>query len=242
MNNGNIRWYSTICIKIVTVAILCCSIVLGGFSTYDAINEQKELNNDLHRLARITSQRLSRHLIGPMWDLDNDLVDSTLEAEMLEDKIQAIVVWDSDTKAVFSARERGAAGNLQVSSGAIAGDLIQSSSDVSNGERSIGEVAVFVSKKQLAQQLAHTTEFSVITMIALIITMAVVMTIMINQVIIGPISRLSGHVKAISHGDLKRNIEVESSDEIGQLAYAFHRMQKSLRVAFKRIYSKAKKS
>lgn len=242
MSKGNIRWYSTIRIKIVTVVILCCSIVLGGLSAYNAINAQKELNNDLHRLAGITSQRLSKHLIGPMWDLDNDLVDSTLEAEMLEDKIQAIVVWDSDTKAVFSARERGAAGNLQVSSGAIAGDLIQSSSDVSNGERSIGEVAVFVSKNQLAQQLAHTTESSIITAIALIITMVIVMTIVINQVIIGPISRLSEHVDAISHGDLKRNIEVESSDEIGQLAHAFHRMQSSLRVAFKRIYSKAKKS
>jgi HAMP domain-containing protein len=32
----------------------------------------------------------------------------------------------------------------------------------------------------------------------------------------------------------------ESNDEIGQLAEAFHRMQTSLRVAFKRIYTKAR--
>ena len=242
MSKGNIRWYSTIRMKIVTVVILCCTIVLGGLSAYNTVNEQKELTNELERLARITSQRLSKHLIGPMWDLDNDLVDSTLEAEMLEDKIQAIVVWDSDTKAVFSARERGPVGNLQVSSGAIAGDLIKSSSDVNNGEKSIGEVAVFVSKKQLNQQLTQTAEASIITLIALIIAMAIVMTIVMNQVIIGPITRLAQHADDISHGDLKQNIVAESNDEIGQLAEAFHRMQTSLRVAFKRIYLKSKKS
>jgi methyl-accepting chemotaxis protein len=242
MSKGNIRWYSTIRMKIVTSVILCCTIVLGGLSAYNTVNEQKELTNELERLARITAQRLSRHLIGPMWDLDNDLVDSTLEAEMLEDNIQAIVVWDSDTKAVFSARERGPVGNLQVSSGAIVGDLIKSSSDVNNGEKSIGEVAVFVSKKQLNQQLTQTAEASIITLIALIVAMVIVMTIVMNQVIIGPITRLAQHVDDISHGDLKQNIVAESNDEIGQLAEAFHRMQTSLRVAFKRIYAKSKKS
>ena len=171
MSKGNIRWYGTIRMKIVIVIILCCTMVLGGLSAYNTVNQQKQLTNDLEKLARVTSQRLSSHLIGPMWDLDNDLVDSTLEAEMLEDKIIAIVVWDGDTKAVFSARERGPGGRLQVSSGAITGDLIKSSSDVNNGEKIIGEVAVFVSKKQLNEQLAQTTESNIITLISLIIVM-----------------------------------------------------------------------
>ena len=241
MSKGNIRWYSTIRMKVVTTVILCCTVVLGGLSAYNTLNEQKELNDELERLAQITAQRLSRHLIGPMWDLDNDLVDSNLETEMLEDKIQAIVVWDSDTKAVFSARERGPVGNLQVSSGAIVGDLIKSSSNVNNGEKLIGEVAVFVSKKQLNQQLTQTAETSIITLIALIIAMVIAITIVMNQVIIGPITRLAQHADGISHGDLKQNIVAESNDEIGQLAEAFDRMQTRLRVAFKRIYLKSKK-
>jgi methyl-accepting chemotaxis protein len=61
-----------------------------------------------------------------------------------------------------------------------------------------------------------------------------------NQIIVGPITRLAKHADDISHGDLKQNIIPESNDEIGQLAEAFHRMQTSLRVAFKRIYKKAR--
>ncbi len=240
MSKSNIRWYRTIRMKVVAVVIISCVLVLGSLSAFNTVSEQKQLSADLQKLARVTSQRLSKHLIGPMWDLDKDLVDSTLEAEMLEDNIQAIVVWDEGAGQVFSARERSPGGRLVESNGAIAGDLIKSVNDVNNGTKSIGEVAVFVSKQQLNRQLAASTLANVITLVVLIIVMAVVMTIVMNQIIIGPITRLAKHADDISHGDLKQNIVPESHDEIGQLAEAFHRMQTSLRVAFKRIYAKTK--
>ena len=240
MSNGNIRWYSTIRMKIILVVTISCTIVLGGLSVFNMLNEQQDLSEDLSRLAQVTSQRLSKHLIGPMWDLDNDLVNATLEAEMLEVNIHGIVIWDADTKQVFSARERGSDGRIIESTGAIAGDLIHSSSKVNNGNKDIGEVAVFVSRKNLKKALAESTLSNIITLVILIIVMAIIMTIVMSQIIIGPITRLAKHADDISHGDLKQIIKVESNDEIGQLAEAFHRMQTSLRVAFKRIYAKAK--
>ena len=101
----NIRWYRTIRMKVVGVVVVSCILVLGSLSAYNTINEQKQLTADLEKLARVTSQRLSRHLIGPLWDLDKELVDSTLEAEMLEENIHAIVVWDEAETGVFAARE-----------------------------------------------------------------------------------------------------------------------------------------
>jgi sigma-B regulation protein RsbU (phosphoserine phosphatase) len=226
--------------KVVTVVIVSCTLVFGGLSAYNTLGEQDQLSADLQKLTQVTSQRLSKHLIGPMWDLDKDLVDSALEAEMLEESVAAIVVWDEGGNIVFSARERAADGSLLVSNGAIAGDLIKASHEISNGEKSIGEVAVFVSKQQLNQQLEVSTLSSLITLAALIFVMAIVMTIVMNQIIIGPITRLAKHADDISHGDLKQNIVPESHDEIGLLAEAFHRMQTSMRVAFKRLYAKAK--
>jgi len=234
MSKSIVRWYSTIRVKVVSVIIISCTLVLGSLSAYQVVNEQKQLNADLQKLAGVTSQRLSKHLIGPMWDLDKELVDSTLEAEMLEDNVQAIVVWDEDAKSIFAARERDANGALIDSNGAISGDLIESVHEINNGTKSIGEVAVFVSRRQLDQQLTASTIANLITLLALVTVMAIVMTIVMNQIIIGPITRLAMHAEDISHGNLKQRIRPESRDEIGQLAEAFHRMQTSLRVAFKK--------
>jgi methyl-accepting chemotaxis protein len=137
------------------------------------------------------------------------------------------------------ARERDANGVLVDSNGGIAGDLIKSVNEVNNGTKSIGEVAVFVSRRQLNQQLTASTITNLITLLALVAVMAIVMTIVMNQIIIGPITRLAKHAEDISHGNLKQKIRPESHDEIGQLAEAFHCMQTSLSVAFKRIYAKA---
>ncbi len=242
MSRGNIRWYSTIRMKIIMVVIISCTIVLGGLSVVNILNEQESLSNNLSKLAKVTSQRLSKHLIGPMWDLDSDQVDAAIEAEMLEDNIQAIVIWDSESKDVFSARERDPSGRLVKSQGAISGDLIKSTGKVNNGDKDIGEIAVFVSKHNLQEKLTQSMISNIITLVILIVVMAIIMTIVMSQIIIGPITRLAKHADNISHGDLKQNIEAESNDEIGQLAEAFHRMQISLRVAFKRIYNKAKTS
>lgn len=242
MSSGDIRWYSTIRLKIILVVIISCTFVLGGLSVFNMYQEQQVLSKELSKLAEVTSTRLSKHLIGPMWDLDNEQVDDTLEAEMLEEAIQAIVIWDADTKQVFSARERGADGRLIESNGAIAGDFIQSTRKVNNGNKDIGEVSVFVSRKNLDNALAESIVSNLITLLILILVMAIIMTVVMSQIIIGPITRLAKHADDISHGDLKQTIKVESNDEIGQLAEAFHRMQTSLRVAFKRIYAKTKTS
>ncbi len=240
MSNGKISWYGTIRTKVVLVVIISCTLVLGGLSAYNTVNEQARLSSDLNKLASVTTQRLSKHLIGPMWDLDKELVDSTLEAEMLEDNIEAIVVWDEDKSTIFAARERGPGGVPIASTGAVTGDLIKAQVGVNNGEKDIGQVAVFVSKEELNRQLRASTIANLVTLLAMITVMAIVISIVLNQVIIGPITRLAKHADDISHGDLKQNIVAESNDEIGQLAEAFHRMQNSLRVAFKRLYAKAK--
>lgn len=242
MSDSSVRWYSTIRVKIILVVIVSCTVVLGGLSVYNMQKEQDLLSEELEKLAQVTSQRLSKHLIGPMWDLDDDLVSDTIEAEMLEDDIHAIVIWDTETNQVFAARERGPDGRLIASTGAIAGDFIESKDKVNTGSQEIGEVGVYVSKENLQEALTESTISNIITLVILIIVMAATMTIVMGHIIIGPITRLAKHADDISHGDLKQTIKVESSDEIGQLAEAFHRMQTSLRVAFKRIYAKAKAS
>jgi len=88
--------------------------------------------------------------------------------------------------------------------------------------------------------LTASTIANLVTLLAPVTVMAIVMTIVMNYIIIGPITRLAKPAEDTSHGNLKQKIRPESHDEIGQLAEAFYLMQTSLRVAFKRIYTRPK--
>jgi two-component system, sensor histidine kinase and response regulator len=239
MSNNSILWYNTIRMKVVSVVIISCVVILGALSTYNMVSQQSSLENDLNKLSQVTTQRLSQHLIGPMWDLNKELVTEVLKAEMLEEKIQAITVWDKETNELFTASERGPDGKPRSSNGSINGDLIKASSLINNGTDDIGEVTVFVSKKELNDQLQASLINGFVTLILLILLMAVSITLVINHLILTPIKRLAKHADDISHGDLKQDIKPESNDEIGQLAEAFQRMQFSMRAAFKRLQAQA---
>jgi methyl-accepting chemotaxis protein len=235
MSNKANRWYSTIRMKMILLVVMTCVVVLGGLSTYRTVVERNKLSNDLTLLSKITAQRLSKHLTGPLWDLHKSLVEEILESEMLEENIEAITVWDTETNQLFTARQRGLNGQPEISDGAITGDYIQASSVINTGSKDIGKLTVFVSKKRLNEKLAQSTVQSLISLVVLIIIMVGILTLVLNRLIIGPIKTLANHADDISHGDLKHDIVSDSNDEIGQLAEAFQRMQISLRAAFKHL-------
>jgi methyl-accepting chemotaxis protein len=173
-----------------------------------------------------------------MWDLDKTLVEDTIEAEMLEDRIHAIIIWDAESGDLFAARQRGRGGRPERSNGSVSGDMIKATAMINNGAKDIGEAIVFVSKKELSKQLQQSTLNGVLTLVVLIVVMVTIMTVVMSKLILTPINRLAKHADDISHGDLKQDIQATSNDEIGQLADAFQRMQISLRFAFKRLQNK----
>ncbi len=56
-----------------------------------------------------------------------------------------------------------------------------------------------------------------------------------NRALVQPILELSESARQMSLGKLNTNISVNSKDEIGELADAIGRMQKSLKVIFKKL-------
>lgn len=61
------------------------------------------------------------------------------------------------------------------------------------------------------------------------------MVVVFRETIIGSVRRLTGAAERIAHGDLQAHAEVESSDEIGQLAVTFNLMTDRLRETIARL-------
>lgn len=78
---------------------------------------------------------------------------------------------------------------------------------------------------------------AIVAVIALVIGMASVYFII--KSVVAPIARLKEQAIAVSEGDLTKDIEVKTTDEIGELGVAFNRMQESLRAIIKSVESNA---
>lgn len=74
---------------------------------------------------------------------------------------------------------------------------------------------------------------AIIIIISMVIGIAVVL--IVTRSIVSPINRLKEQAIAVSEGDLTEQIEVRTTDEIGELGQAFNQMQSSLRTLVQHV-------
>ena len=233
--SSRIRWYQTIRTKLIAIIILATSIVLGvtGYMAYKYIERQEQAQ--LSQLAEVSANRLSQHLIIPMWNLDREQVGELLASEMQEKRVAAIVIRDEDNSTLFAAKERSDNGDVVESVGSVAGDFISVDRKILNNDEEIGVVSMFVTPEFMREDLKRFGQGVVATVVILNIVIFIIMMVVLGKVLINPIMSLAAGAEKISRGDLNQVFDVNSRDEIGYLATTFNKMQSSLRVAIRRL-------
>lgn len=228
-NTGSIRT------KVVMITLLCTTLILAAvaiFDSYRLINTEKQA---LRNLATVTAERLAQHLITPMWDLDTEAVSSAITAEMLENRLLAVVVMDENGKAVMSAKERDHNWQVVGSSGNIKKAYASANVDIIKQGKTTGSVTVYVTDQFIKKQIQSLVISEVIRVVILDLAIFFVLMLLLGKYLIRPILLLAEQASEISTGKLNTEITIASNDEIGVLADSISRMRKSLVVAFKKI-------
>ena len=228
--------------KIIITSVAMTTFFLLGFAAYDYRVNSDQKYNDLQQSANIVAERLAVNLSIPLWDLDNILVGETLDAEMLNPNVFALVLVDSDGSSVFTAKQRDtdwAVQDIDDKTTFIEG--IQRESDFSSlrdikykGEK-IGTIRVFFTSRFIVQQLNEILITTLVTIIILDVMIFIAFLFLLRIVVIKPIMILSESVERMSRGELDIQLKLNRRDEIGLVANAIERMQISLRIAMGRL-------
>ena len=230
-----INWFSSIRTKISIVIIVPVFLLMSGFSAYSVWEEFKSENKEREELASVSSDRMANHLGLPMWDLDNEQVQTALLAEMKELKIHAIAIWDSGKEKNFEAKKRNYEIDKVINfNGVVDKDTINSKSQIIKDEEVIGEVTVHVKKASLYEIIKKSGLQILIAGLVLIFLLVIILSITINKVLIKPIVNLSEQADAMSKGQLDQKFE-NTNDEIGYLSKSLGRMQSSMNIIMERF-------
>lgn len=235
---SGVSFFRSIKFKIVFITIFLITCILGGFAFFNTSKKQQQMAQELKSLAEVTAIRLSNHLIIPLWDLDKKQVEDTLQAEMLEKRVAAIMVRDSDGKTVFAGKARDSAWKVQDNTRyTIFSDqgMIIEKKAISNGKEKIGDVEVHITNKFSQEELQEFVTSVVLHVLVLDIVMFMAILIVLQRMVITPVRKLAEAAESMSRGNLDLAIDVKSKDEIGYVAEAMERMKISLRLAIQRL-------
>lgn len=235
---GGVGWKNSIQTTISAILILLTTIILLGFVLFNYFAAKSKMNEELKHFSEITSTRLSKYLVEPLWGVDEKQIEDSLNSEMMEKRIYAIIIFDRDTKRVFMGKKRDSNWKLVATKGNITGKNIKNRKKITRGKETIGDVEVYVTSKFMEEELYRSVVNLVITAIVLNIAIFLAIFITFRKIIIKPVMKLTDVAERMSVGDLNVKIDIKSKNEVGLLAEAIERMQFSLRLALDRLRKK----
>lgn len=200
--SGGVGWKNSIQTKISAILILLTTIILFGFVMFNYFAAKSKMDEELKHFSEITSTRLSKYLVEPLWGVDEKQIEDSLNSEMMEKRIYAIVIFDRDTKRVFMGKKRDSNWKIAATKGNITGKVIKSRKKITRGKEIIGDVEVYVTLKFMEEELYRLVVNIIITAIVLNIAIFLAVFIAFRKIIIQPVMRLTDVAERMSMGDL----------------------------------------
>lgn len=205
-----------------TVPLVACVVLGTQFVTgYISLQEREEaLISHGRTLARLQADALSR----PLWNLDENMVISIMEAVTTDPDFVSASVHDDTDAVVFERALR------QVPADQSHTFEIPIVMPVDGGAREVGRLMLTFSTERLEETAWGQVVISAIATAVLVLSLTLVVFLVLRGKVMGPLNAL---LTAIGHVERKdwRTVDLEMGNEIGQVISAFNRMVGSLESA-----------
>lgn len=223
------RWHQSIQIQLGFSLLAILTAMLAIFGVYQYQETRSDSLRELHDLAGVIQARLSEYLIFPLWNMNFELIERTLLAEMKEKRVYALVVKEVSNDAILKGKIRNRQWEIIDLESAVPPDnLLVSHCDILNDGEKLGSVAIYLTTKFMHDRLRRDIEKSLVTIIMLDIALLFVLSIALRRLLISPITHILRMAKAIADGDFQQDIQIRRQNEIGEFAEAFRHMKETI--------------
>ncbi|GAK49429.1 hypothetical protein U14_00651 [Candidatus Moduliflexus flocculans] len=223
------RWHQSIQCQLGFSLLAIITIMLAMFGVYQYQETRSDSLQELRDMSAVIQARLSEYLIFPMWNMNFELIERTLLAEMKEKRVYALIVREVSNDAILKGKIRNDQWEIQdVGSAVLPANLLVSRCDIVNEGEKLGSVEIYLTTKFMNERLRRGIEKNILTIIALDIALLFVLSIALRRLLISPITQILRMAKAIADGDFRQDIQIRRQNEIGEFAEAFRHMKETI--------------
>jgi len=223
------RWHQSIQSQLGFSLLAIITVMLAIFGIYQYQETRSDSLQELHDISAVIQARLSEYLIFPMWNMNFELIERTLLAEMKEKRVYALVVKEVSNDAILKGKIRNAQWEIQDFDAApLPANLLVSHCDILNEGEKLGSVEIYLTTQFMNDRLRRDIEKNILTIITLDIALLLVLSIALRRLLISPITQILRQAKAIAEGDFLHDLQIRRQNEIGEFAEAFRHMKETI--------------
>jgi len=211
-------------VKISIIMIVLTTLSFAGFGLFLYISRSRAEARQLTVFASRVAEQLAVNVSSPLWDLDDAQVARSVEAEMLDENIETIIIKDQ-TQKMFIGKMRDASWQIIDASGLPSGETPRIVTPIMLGGKEIGSVEISITQRFLRAQLNRTMlEIGLLALICDTVLFGLLL-ISLRLLLIHPLARLLAIANSIAEGNFSQDASIRQRDEIGALASAFQTMK-----------------
>ena len=219
-------------LKVSLLVVLTITLVLSLVGVYQYHTLSLRMTESLQERADLAAIRLAISLRKAIFDYDEAMARNVILAEMKLKLISGVFVLEHENLLYGFFRQKS--GEI-IENGEILPETeyFTAKEKIENGEVTLGEVSVFITKQYLQQELQESLITTILQVVALDILIVILLTLLIRGILLQPLNRVVEFVTRLADGDLTQILLVDRKDEMGELLQAINQMilklQKTLR-------------
>lgn len=215
----------SILFKISMIILPITTLLLFATAFFYHIRTKDRMLKRLESLAEIASDRLSKNLVTPLWDVSDASIMDTLKSEMTEERIYAIlIVGAEEEQTVSHGSKRGANWNAEPTNETITGNYIVERRTVRKGKNTLGTVEVYFTRKFMDRELRNNLAFIGASVFVLELVMFLSLYFTLKCFLIKPINQITYGLNECAlqvsdtADDVSSNSQVLSQSAVDQAA------------------------
>ncbi|NTV29170.1 MAG: bacteriohemerythrin [Candidatus Omnitrophica bacterium] len=220
----------TIRTKLILSILLAATVVVTGFQFFNVSRQQRMLMDMRSSSFDTAMKRLSGALPQLLYDFSMEQAADIVKAELAYRDFRAIVVLDQNGKMLLGKMKNGKGEIVDVK------EPLKEKSDGSaelifkkkNSTERLGKFDLYYENSYLNKELANMAWTGLIQVVLLNLIFLGWLSLLVEKIIRKPMQDLIVSFRDISQGDLTKTINVNSQDEIGNLANSINMMVSNL--------------
>ena len=218
-------------IRNIVITLIIATVILNMSiaSLYGAVEMRKQFQSELNELIQSTGERAVLGLTSSMWDMDTDSANKLLNAEFNERRIHAVSLQDANFKFI-SGKIRTEQGDIEFIDPSVElaeAGYLSKTFNIEFEEEFLGTLQITVTQKFMQQALSDFYISEVVKTVIMTIFLVISMTVILNRILIKPLTQLTVAANALSLGNLDTPINSHAVVEIGELASALEVFKKN---------------
>ncbi|MGZ3254485.1 MAG: histidine kinase dimerization/phospho-acceptor domain-containing protein, partial [Burkholderiaceae bacterium] len=235
----------TISQQILASLLVTVLVVLGGMGYWDLTSTMRIERQNLEHDQKNVGDRLADSLVYPLWNLNLEEIKKTIQDEMVEVNVRAILLYD-DSGEFYAGmiRETAEDGVMPYNvNSALHKRLIANNKDfiirdIVKGSKVIGKIALYANDEHLQSVLQQQRLKLAYKLAIFLIVFAVVQFFVLRRIIIQPLTKLTEWVSSIEANKILPPPKLTHCEEIDALTSSFSEVTARLTVTLNEIVEK----